>query len=297
MIRELGFPNDRIILMLSDDVASNSRNIFPNKVYHKTPFDDNLYLEDIEIDYKGRAVTIETFRNVLIGNHDSATPSSKRMHSTEQSDVLVFLTGHGGENFFKFQDFEEITSKEVAEIFGEMYRRGRYSRLLFFMDTCQASTMLVDLHAPNVTMISSSVHGQSSYSDTPNQILGLPLTDRFAKQLYQFFKENRDLKNKSVQSLIDYFKGYDILSTVSAECKFAQLNEIFLESFFVPKIQSISDWKLDQNGELSVKPEYFKLQYEDFGLDKGSAYLHNFGILLFLIVAAFLALKHKIKFA
>lgn len=164
LLRELGFPNERIILMLADDIAGNSRNQFPNKIFHKAPLNDNLYLEDIEIDYKGRAVTIDSFRSVLIGQPDECFPLGKQMHSSSKSNVLVFLTGHGGENFFKFQDFEEITSREVGEIFAQMHRNQRYDKLLFFMDTCQASTMLTDLHAPNVIMISSSVHGQSSYS-------------------------------------------------------------------------------------------------------------------------------------
>lgn len=150
--------------MLADDIVGNVRNKLPNEIYHKTPLTDNLFLEDMEIAYKGRAVTVESFRNVLIGEHDSTVPNGRRMHSSSSSNVLVFLTGHGGENFFKFQDFEEITSKEIGEIFSEMHQRGRYKQLLFFMDTCQAETMLVDLKAPNVITISSSVKGQSSYS-------------------------------------------------------------------------------------------------------------------------------------
>ena len=150
--------------MLADDVVSNARNIMPNEIYHKSPFEQNLFIEDIEIDYKGRSVTAKSFRNVLIGEHDSTTPPIKQMHSSSTSNVLVFLTGHGGENFFKFQDFEEITSKELGDVFKEMHRRGRYGKLLFFMDTCQASTMLADIHAPNIVAVSSSVKGQSSYS-------------------------------------------------------------------------------------------------------------------------------------
>lgn len=150
--------------MLADDVASNSRNSFPNKIFHKTPLVDNLFLEDIEIDYKGRAVTVDSFKSVLTGIHTGNVPFGKQMHSNSNSNVLVFLTGHGGENFFKFQDFEEITSKEIGQIFTTMHQNKRYGKLLFFMDTCQASTMLTDLNAPNVVSISSSVHGQSSYS-------------------------------------------------------------------------------------------------------------------------------------
>ena len=57
------------------------------------------------------------------------------------TNVLVYLTGHGGDNFFKFQDGEELMSNDVASIFSQMYELKRYNEILFIADTCQAFTM------------------------------------------------------------------------------------------------------------------------------------------------------------
>jgi len=44
----------------------------------------------------------------------------------EGSNVLVYLTGHGGDGFLKFQDSEEITSQELADALEQMWEKRRY---------------------------------------------------------------------------------------------------------------------------------------------------------------------------
>lgn len=43
----------------------------------------------------------------------------------DRSNVLVYMTGHGGEGFLKFQDAEEISSIELADAFGQMWQKRR----------------------------------------------------------------------------------------------------------------------------------------------------------------------------
>lgn len=54
--------------------------------------------------------------------------------------MLVYLTGHGGAEFLKFQDQFEITSQDIADALGQMREKRRYRELLFMVDTCQART-------------------------------------------------------------------------------------------------------------------------------------------------------------
>jgi phosphatidylinositol glycan class K len=200
-LRQNGFSDERIILMLADDAAGNSRNKFPNQIFHASELEENLFIKDIQIDYKGRAVTKDSFTKLMLGEHPEWVSREKRLLSGPESNVLVFLTGHGGDNFFKFQDFEEMTSQELSAIFGEMHKRRRYGKLLFFMDTCQAATMVSKLNAPNIFAISTSLKGQSSYSDVPNEQLGLPLVDRFAKHISEFLREKMTEKT-TVKNLV-----------------------------------------------------------------------------------------------
>lgn len=92
------------------------------------------------------------------------TANSKRLATDEQSNVLIYMTGHGGDNFLKFQDQEEINARDLADAFNQMHERQRYNEILLMIDTCQASTMHDHIVAPGITAIASSIRGESSYS-------------------------------------------------------------------------------------------------------------------------------------
>lgn len=85
----------------------------------------NLFVPDIEVDYRGYDVTVENFLRVLTGRHDPLVPPRKRLMSDENSNVLLFLTGHGGVEFLKFQDKEELTAQDLADSIEQMYQKKR----------------------------------------------------------------------------------------------------------------------------------------------------------------------------
>ena len=50
----------------------------------------------------------------------------------ERSNILVYMTGHGGNEFLKFQDAEEISAFDLADAFEQMWEKKRYAlRALF----------------------------------------------------------------------------------------------------------------------------------------------------------------------
>ena len=73
----------------------------------------------------------------MTGRLPKGTPHSKQLLSDETSNVLIFMSGHGGDGFLKFQDAEEISSVELADVMEQMWQKKRYGQLLFMIDTCQ----------------------------------------------------------------------------------------------------------------------------------------------------------------
>ena len=59
------------------------------------------------------------------GRVDPSVPRSKRLLSDERSNVFVYMTGHGGNEFLKFQDNEEISAFDVADAFEQMWQKKR----------------------------------------------------------------------------------------------------------------------------------------------------------------------------
>ncbi len=72
----------------------------------------------------------------------------------------MYLTGHGGNGFLKFQDLEELTAARLAGAVG----RARFRRLLLVLDTCQAASLAAALAAPGVAAMASSAVGASQPS-------------------------------------------------------------------------------------------------------------------------------------
>ena len=124
-VKRLGIPDSQIILMLPDDMACNPRNAFPGTVYSNSDRAVDLYGDNIEVDYRGYEVTVENFIRLLTDRVGDEMPRSKRLLTDERSNVLVYMTGHGGDEFLKFQDAEEIGAFDLADAFEQMWEKKR----------------------------------------------------------------------------------------------------------------------------------------------------------------------------
>ena len=215
-VKRLGIPDNQIILMLPDDMACNPRNTFPGAVFNDKSRDldlyddksalENLGMGGIEVDYRGNEVTVENFIRLLTDRWPSSHPHSKRLMTNSQSNVLIYLTGHGGNEFLKFQDSEEISSYDIAHAFEQMYEKKRYHELLFMIDTCQANTMYEAFDTPGVLATGSSAKDQSSYSHHADQDVGVAVIDRWTYFYLEFLEAriNSTNSNATLGELFDY---------------------------------------------------------------------------------------------
>lgn len=46
-----------------------------------------------------------------LGRHERGVSRSKRMLSDERSNILIYLTGHGGEDFLKFRGTQDLMAQ------------------------------------------------------------------------------------------------------------------------------------------------------------------------------------------
>mmetsp|Transcript_29190 Transcript_29190/g.62871 ORF Transcript_29190/g.62871 Transcript_29190/m.62871 type:complete len:483 (+) Transcript_29190:56-1504(+) len=188
LLKRGGMTDDNIVLMLADDIPCNMRNPFRGKIFSRGITAGDL-MENVEIDYAGTDVTVDAFLRVLLGRH---LPGEERKGGrswptlNENTNVLVYLTGHGGDNFFKFQDGEELMSNDVASAFSQMYELKRYNEILFISDTCQAFTMADEIGVPNVFSVGSSLKGQNSYASHSDTDVGQSVIDRYSKIIKDF---------------------------------------------------------------------------------------------------------------
>lgn len=132
---------------------------------------------------------MENFLRVLTGRVPPSTPRSKRLLSDDRSNILIYMTGHGGNGFLKFQDSEEITNIELADAFEQMWQKRRYNELLFIIDTCQGASMYERFYSPNIMALASSQVGEDSLSHQPDPAIGVHLMDRYTFYVLEFLEE------------------------------------------------------------------------------------------------------------
>ncbi|KAF8333304.1 peptidase C13 family-domain-containing protein [Amanita rubescens] len=206
-VKRLGIPDSNIILMLADDASCNARNKFPGSVYANPGRHLDLYGDNIEVDYRGYEVTVENFIRVLTGRVDPSVPRSKRLLTDERSNVFVYMTGHGGKEFLKFQDNEEISAHDIADAFEQMYQKKRYNEIFFMIDTCQANTMYTQFRSPNILATGSSMLDESSYSYANDQDIGVAVIDAYTHYVLQFMEA---INKTSQKTMRDLFDSYDV---------------------------------------------------------------------------------------
>lgn len=187
-VKRLGIPDSQIILMLADDIACNARNAFPGTVFNNMDQAIDLYGDDIEVDYRGYEVTVENFIRLLTDRWDETQPRSKRLLTDENSNVFIYMTGHGGNEFLKFQDAEEIGSYDLADAFQQMHEKKRYKEIFFMIDTCQANTMYERIYSPNILSVGLSKLDESSYSHHSDMDIGVAVIDRFTYYTLDFLE-------------------------------------------------------------------------------------------------------------
>ncbi|OAF70432.1 GPI transamidase [Intoshia linei] len=191
-IKRLGIPDSNIILFLAEDIACNSRNKYPGIFFSNTNLKEhynNLYVDEIEVDYRGSEVSVDNFIRLLTDRQDLSLPRSKRLLSDKNSNILIYMTGHGGEDFLKFRDNADLSSQEFADTVNHMYQLKRYNSILFIIDTCHAESMFTKIYSPNVVSIASSRRIEDSFSYSVDYDIGVYNIDRFSYHM-NIFLEN-----------------------------------------------------------------------------------------------------------
>lgn len=213
-VKRLGIPDSQIILMIADDMACNPRNPRPATVFNNVKQHINVYGDDVEVDYRGYEVTVENFVRVLTGRLAPETPRSKKLLTDEGSNILIYLTGHGGMGFLKFQDSEEISSKELADALAQMWQKRRYHEVLVVIDTCQASSMYGKFYTPNILAVASSLIGEDSLSHHVDPAIGVYVIDRYTYYVLDFLEKVEPSSTISLGEFLKVCPKHYCLSTV-----------------------------------------------------------------------------------
>lgn len=135
-----GYSADHIIHFAYDDIANNSQNPFPGKIFNK-PDGSDVYGGCV-IDYTGSAVTPQNYLAVLKGQKSATV--TKVLESTENDEVFLNFADHGAPGLIAFPSSYLYATDLIAAL-GYMHQNKMYKRLIYYLEACESGSMFANL--------------------------------------------------------------------------------------------------------------------------------------------------------
>ncbi|VWU49492.1 GPI-anchor transamidase, putative [Hepatocystis sp. ex Piliocolobus tephrosceles] len=233
--------NKNILLMVPFDHTCDCRNILHGTIYKNhnqiksnslkdNTLDENLY-KNINIDYKNNNIYDIQLRRVIRHRYDGFMPYKTRLYTTvnKEKNLIIYMTGHGGEKFLKIQEFNIISSAEFKLYLQELIIKQIYKSIFVIIETCRGYSFYNDIlyflnknKINNIFLLASSNPSENSYSLFSSGYLGVSTIDRFTNYFFTYLdnisKTNLNEQHKNVNSFLmhsvmNYLKTKYIIST------------------------------------------------------------------------------------
>ena len=188
-LRRHGYDDDHIVLIVEDNLADDSRNAFPGKIYVERSSNPNetdpLVNDDVRqgavVDYHFSQLSRDDLADIMLGRQSDRLPQV--IHSTATSDVFFFWSGHGGSGegpLWGNEDARGFGTSRIKDIVNQM--AGNYRRMMFSIETCFSGLWGEALKgAPNVLVMTAATGYETSKADVHDNELGTFLSNAFAR--------------------------------------------------------------------------------------------------------------------
>lgn len=199
-LKKLGYTSQNMLL-LSNQATFNHPANFPANTQrlHDDNIKQNLITENFQIDSFYDDVTLKKHTMAFSGRYEQFDTLNKRMDLEGVDNLLIYLTGHGGDLYMKVLYLEIMFARHFSDFFEELFAGGKIKKALVLSDTCSASTLFNTTSGDDVNAV---LFGSSEWDDYAlstgfDSYIGQPLKDRFSfafvKLLDEIFKKDRKL--------------------------------------------------------------------------------------------------------
>jgi len=272
VVKSKGIPESNIIVMAYDDIANNSRNPFPGKLFNKptaagTPGVD-VYA-GCTIDYKGADVTPENFQKVLTG-----TASGKSLKSTSDDNVFVFFSDHGAPGLIAFPS-SQMHKADLQKTFDTMHTNNMYKKLTFYLETCESGSMFEGLATPGVYAVSAAGPSESSwgtYCGSEAMVDGKNVNSCLGDLFSVNWMEDSDATDITQETLD---AQYNVVKTKTSKSKVMQWGDVTFTSDKVSEFQgdkasANNEQASGARGSVSAREIDLKQAYDRYALATSS---------------------------
>lgn len=274
-----GINPDNIIVFAYDDIANNSRNPFPGKVFN-SPKGIDVY-EGVVIDYFGKDVTPENFIAAITGDADSVSAKDRRttkkvLTSTENDNVYIYFSDHGSDNSISFPS-KYLYSDELNSALLTMYEKRMYKELVFYLEACHSGSMFEKLLPKNISVYATTAANpdESSYAEycsyqakVNGTLIGSCLGDEYSCRFME------DIESRPGDKLKEYTmqEQYEYLVKVVEGSHVMQYGDLEIAKksiyeFVNAQVQRVSRWIKKLLPPLKSRPNTLKINNDNYRLE------------------------------
>lgn len=220
LLKKNNFPDDHIILIMTDDIANHSRNKCKGEVIARLD-GKNLY-KDMEIDYLLEELSVEDMSNIMQGRsielekrealrkkHSYLVESPTILNSDDSSNIIWFWSGHGvningssengyfvweGKQSSEYKGFTTDLMKQTLEAMetGEDGKK-HFRQLLILTETCYSGSVMHICEGIEGVLAFTAANGsETSLADLYSVELKVWISNRFTKNFFDYYMENID---------------------------------------------------------------------------------------------------------
>ena len=182
-LKEKGYDDDHIVLIMADDIAYNERNPLQGVVRREVA-GKNLY-EDVKIDYKLDALTLSDLKQILTGEPSEAYPVT--LGSGTNDNVLFFWSGHGTQQGWEWKDTEHLDAGFARSMFSDM----QFRKMFAIIETCYSGGVAKGCTGiPGLLMMTAANPHETSKADAFDNELQVYLSNTFTSSILSQFGRN-----------------------------------------------------------------------------------------------------------
>jgi len=160
-----GFPADKIIVFMYDDIAKNSENPHKGEIINHIN-GANVY-PGVTKDYTGNACTASNFLAVLSGQKSKVVGGSGRVVNSGPNDnIFVFYSDHGAVGLVAMPVGPYLYATDLIATLKYMSAKNRYSQFVFYLEACESGSMFEGLLTTNISIYATTASNahESSYA-------------------------------------------------------------------------------------------------------------------------------------
>nr|AIZ77505.1 legumain-protease-precursor [Platynereis dumerilii] len=198
-----GIPDERIVVMMYDDIAYSEENPTPGIIINH-PNGSDVY-GGVPKDYTGDDVTPKNFLNILTGNKEAmqGIGSGKVIESGPDDFVFVNFADHGAPGLVAFPN-DVLNAPDLMNAIMDMYNQKKYDQLVLYIEACESGSMFDGLLPQNISVFATTAANprESSYACYYDNKRNTYLGDLYSVN----WMEDSDKEDLSSETLQDQFK-------------------------------------------------------------------------------------------